>query len=89
MGWGQVPSHRIPWGLMRDEGMTGAEEMYEVLCQMSCGVGVLTFRAGLSGGCTLSQSEIPVIHCSREKSDKAITGKSRKPLPSSNQIFNI
>lgn len=34
MGWAQAPSHRIPWGSMGDEGMTGAEEMYEALCQI-------------------------------------------------------
>lgn len=34
MGWGEAPSHRIPWGLRGDEGMTGVEEMYEVLCQI-------------------------------------------------------
>lgn len=71
----------------RDDRCRG--DVRSPLSDRSCGVGILTFRAGLSGGHTRSQSEVPVIHCSRENSDKAITGKSRKPLPSSNQIFNI
>lgn len=30
----EASSHRIPWGLTGDEGMTGAEETEEVLCQI-------------------------------------------------------
>lgn len=26
--------HTTPWGLPREEGMTGAEEIYEVFCQI-------------------------------------------------------
>jgi hypothetical protein len=76
-------------GLDRRWGDARCRDVWSPLSDRSCRVGVLAFRAGLSGGYTLSQSEIPVIHCSQENSDKAITGKSRKPLLSSNQIFNI
>lgn len=37
VGWREMreaPSHRIPWGLTGDGGMTGAEETEEVLCQI-------------------------------------------------------
>lgn len=80
--------HTTAWGLAREEGMTGAE-VCEVLHQIIPAERSPRLQGRALGGCTLSQSEIPVIHCSWEKSDKAITGKSRKPPPSSNQIFNI